>query len=101
VTARAWLLPLALAAGLSGCAHGGAAGKRGIYLDCDVPGANVFVDDFYLQHAFRWREQPMPLRPGFHRIQIVADGYYTYYGEVTVRELGFEKVTVHLRKALE
>jgi hypothetical protein len=90
------LLVLAL-----GCAHSDLAGQRGIYLDCDIDGANVFVDDYYLSHALRWKEKAMPLRPGFHRIEVVADGYYTYYGEVTVGEQGFLRVTVRLRRSLD
>jgi hypothetical protein len=94
-----------LAAGLlfiGACAHtDAAAGKRGIYLDCDVQQANVFVDDYYLQHALNWRAKPMALRPGMHRIEVVADGYYNYYGEVTVGEQGFQTIVVRLRKTLD
>jgi hypothetical protein len=87
---------------LAGCAHTGDPnyGKRGIELDCDLPGANVFVDDVYLQHALKWQSHPMPLEPGFHRIEVTADGYYTWYGEVTVASVGFQKLVVRLRKAV-
>jgi hypothetical protein len=91
----------ALLALFLGCAHTDAnVGKRGIWLDCDLPGANVYVDDVYLQHAVRWQSQPMPLHPGFHRIEITADGYYTWYGEITIGEQGFQKVVARLRKAV-
>jgi len=73
------------------CAHD-LSGTRGIRLQCDVPEANVFVDDYYLKNCLRWKNQPMPLGPGPHRIEVVADGYYNWYGEVTVAERGFETV---------
>jgi hypothetical protein len=93
------------AAGLIGllalaCAHAG-PGDRGILLDCALPGANVFVDDVPLHHALRWRGRPMPLRPGPHRIEVTAEGHYPFYGEVTVKERGFETVHVDLRRALD
>ena len=91
---------LVLAAFL-GCAHTDPnVGKRGILLDCDLPGANVYVDDVYLQHALKWQSQPMPLHPGFHRIEVTADGYYNWYGEITVADVGFQKLVVRLRKAV-
>ena len=96
--------PLALGALCAlgpGCAHTSTAGTRGILLDCDVAEAGVYVDDYYLQHARRWTGKPMPLRPGPHRIELVADGYYTYYGEFVVGESGFVPVRVHLRKSLD
>jgi hypothetical protein len=84
-----------------GCAHLDPMGRRGIVLECDVPEANVFVDDYYIDHALRWQKRQMPLRPGFHRIEIDADGYYPFYGEVTVGSLGFQHVTAHLRPSLD
>ena len=86
---------------LFSCAHTDLAGTRGVKLDCDVPEANIFVDDYYLQHCVSWRGKAMPLRPGPHRIEVVADGYYNWYGEVTVGETGFSPVAVHLRKSLD
>jgi PEGA domain len=92
----AWLVG---GAALAGCAHTDPnVGKRGIWLDCDLPGANVYVDDVYLQHALRWRSQPMPLHPGFHRVEVTADGYYPFYAEVTVGDAGFQKLEVRLRR---
>jgi hypothetical protein len=86
---------------LTACAHSGHEGTRGILLDCDRPEANVFVDDFYLDHAAKWQQKPMPLRPGFHRVEITADGYYTFYGEVTVGETGFAPLVVRLRRTVD
>ena len=76
---------------LLGCAHGDPnVGRRGIWLDCDLPGANVYVDDVYLQHAVRWQSQPMPLHPGFHRVEITAELLDQlppqYWGDVKIGE---------------
>jgi hypothetical protein len=93
---------------LASCGHSGAgtggpgdAGTRGILLDCDVPQASVFVDDYYLKHAAAWREKPMPLAPGMHRVELTADGYYPYYGEVAVPTAGFPRLTVRMRKVID
>ncbi len=96
-----WLAAGLFVLGALACAHTSGEGTRGILLDCDLPEANVFVDDFYLQHAASWRGKPMPLRPGWHRLEVVADGYYPYYGEVTVGERGFQTVVVRMRKSLD
>jgi hypothetical protein len=84
-----------------GCAHTTAVGQRGIYLDCDVPMANVYVDDFYLDHALKWTKRPMPLTPGHHRIEIDAPGYYPFYGEFNVGERGFQPVSARLRRSFD
>jgi len=98
VTAGLRLAPLAF---ILACAHSDLGGTRGIRLDCNVPEANVFVDDYYLEHCLRWKNRPMPLRPGPHRIEVVADGYYNWYGEVTVADRGFAEVAVRLRRSLD
>jgi hypothetical protein len=83
------------------CAHQAGAGDRGLLLDCDVPAANVFVDDYYLDHAAKWLGRTMSLRPGPHRVELVADGYYPAYEEPTVPERGFVRLGVHLRRLPE
>ncbi len=91
----------ALALSLAGlaCAHGG--GRADLALRCPLPDAEVYVDEVYLGRCALWGKRALPLKPGFHTVEVRATGRYPFYAEVDVRDGGSSALDVALREALD
>jgi hypothetical protein len=94
-----WLLALAVIP--SACAHTQAGGKGDLHLGCPLPEAEVYVDDFYLGRCALWKKRPLPLKPGFHTIEVRAPGRYPFYGEVEMPAGSERRLDVSLRETLD
>lgn len=102
------LTPLALLALLSSslglgasCAHG-AVGVA-LHVDANLPDATVWVDDVLVGTASEWTRTvgARHLRPGFHRVEIRAPGYYSVYQEIDQPDGGAATVKATLHPLLE
>jgi hypothetical protein len=81
--ARAGVFALALWLGLApACAHSpvGVA----LHVDSNLPDATVWVDDVLVGTASDWarKDGGRHLRPGFHRVEVRAPGFYSVYQEI-------------------
>ena len=92
---RLWTLALFAGA----CAHGG--GRADLALRCPVPDAEVYVDEVYLGRCALWAGRALPLKPGFHTVEVRAAGRYPFYAEVDVADGGRSALDVALREALD
>lgn len=95
-----WTCVAALIA-LGACASlrfGGAAVLR---IDCDVPSAQVFIDDVYVGLAADWAVDGRMVKPGFHRLEIRQAGSFTHYEELDLTKGDAVRVGAKLRPLLE
>ncbi len=92
---------VALALSLVGiaCAHGG--GRADLALRCPLPDAEVYVDEVYLGRCALWGNRALPLKPGFHTVEVRAPGRYPFYAEVDVPNGSSSSLDVALREALD
>ncbi len=93
------LAALALCIGAHACAHAG--GRADLALRCPLPDAEVYVDEVYLGRCALWGARALPLKPGFHTIEVRAAGRYPFYAEVDVKDGARSALEVGLREALD
>jgi hypothetical protein len=91
------LLGLWLAA--AACAHAGVG--VALQVEANVPDATIWVDDVLIGKVADWARDGRHIRPGFHRVEIRAPGYYSVYQEVDQPEGGRAAVKATLRPLLE
>ena len=75
----------ALWLGAAACAHAPSAGAVGLRVEANVPEATVWIDDVLVGRANEWTANGNGLRhirPGFHRVEIRAAGFYSVFKEV-------------------
>lgn len=89
-------LSLALA-----CATTGIYGAAALRVDCNVPDATLWVDDTLIGKASDWATDGKYIRPGFHRLEVRAPGYYSHYAELDLKEGGAAVVEAELRPQLD
>jgi hypothetical protein len=70
---------------------------QGLRLDCPLDEALVFVDDRLAGTAGAIRRRDLPVMPGFHRIEIQAERYFTRYAEVEIPAGGRVRLELTLR----
>jgi hypothetical protein len=79
---------LVFAAAVAGCATTGLYGAASFRVDSNVPDATVWVDDTLVGTVAQWSKPGRFIRPGFHRVEVRAPGYYSHFAEVDLKEGG-------------
>ncbi len=92
---------LGVCASVAGCAHSLEPGAVAITVDCNVADATVYVDDLMVGHAAELKKEPHAVRPGFHRIEVRAPGYYSFFQEVDLPPNSKAVVNARLREVLD
>jgi PEGA domain len=101
---RAPLALLTLWFVVAACAHAPSGGGVALRVDTNVADATVWVDDILVGRAAEWTgEGPAArhLRPGFHRVEVRAPGYYSVFREIDQPEGGRVTVAAPLRPLLD
>jgi len=96
-----WLAAFALVAATSSCASLRFEGAAALRIDCDVPSAQVFIDDTYVGQAEEWSVDGRLVKPGFHRLEIRQPDRYTHYEELDLTKGDAVRVVAKLRPVLE
>ena len=86
---------------LAGCAHTLEPGQVGVRVDCNVADATVYIDDLMVGRAADWKSEGHSVRSGFHRIEIRAPGYYSFFQEVDLPPGAHAVVNARLREVLD
>jgi hypothetical protein len=97
------VLLFALLASVSagGCAHSMPYGAVAFRVDSNVPEATVWVDDVLVGKASDWAKDGKHIRAGFHRIEVRAPGYYSFFQEIELPEGAQATVNANLRQVIE
>jgi len=100
-----WLRAVIAAAALcflvAGCAHTLEPGAVGVRVECNIPDASVYIDDLMVGNAAEWKKEGHQIRAGFHRIEIRAPGYYSFFQEIELPSGGHAVVNANLREVLD
>jgi hypothetical protein len=96
-------LPLLAALWLAaaGCAHTLEPGEVGIRVQCNVPDATLYIDDLMVGRAADWSGEGHQIHGGFHRIEVRAPGYYSFFQEIDLPAGAHALVNAHLREVLD
>ena len=70
-------------------------------METNVPDATVWIDDVLVGKTSDWSRDGRHIRPGFHRVEIRAPGYYSVYQEVDQPEGGRAVVNATMHAMLE
>jgi len=89
------------ATALAGCAHTLSSGAAGVRVECNVPEASVWIDDLLAGSAKEWKSEGHQVRAGFHRIEIRAPGYYSFFQEIELPAGAHAVVNANLREVLD
>ncbi|MDB4981201.1 MAG: hypothetical protein JWM82_1953 [Myxococcales bacterium] len=95
---------LALCLGVAACAHTPATGGVAFRVDTNVADATVWIDDILVGRAAEWTSEgptARHLRPGFHRVEIRAPGYYSVFREIDQPEGGRVSVSASLKPLVD
>ncbi len=92
---------MGVCANLAGCAHTLEPGAVAITVDCNIPDATVYVDDLMVGRAADLKKEPHAVRAGFHRIEVRAPGYYSFFQEVDLPPNSKAVVNARLREVLD
>jgi hypothetical protein len=84
-----------------GCASLRFEGAAALRIDCDVPSAQVFIDDTYVGQAEEWSVDGRLIKPGFHRLEIRQPDRFTHYEELELTKGDAVRVIAKLRPILE
>jgi hypothetical protein len=100
-----WIHALFLAGALSllvaSCAHTLEPGEVGVRVECNIPDASVYIDDLMVGSATDWKTEGHQVRAGFHRIEIRAPGYYSFFQEIELPAGAHAVVRANLREVLD
>jgi hypothetical protein len=99
-----WLASWLAALLLFGCGARAAVVRpeaQGLRVRCDNAAASVFVDDRFAGRAAELRGRDLPILPGFHRVEVRAEGFFPRYAEVEIQPGGRAVLDVTLRPRLE
>lgn len=86
---------------LAGCASFRFEGAAALRIDCDVPTAQVFIDDAYVGQAQEWSVDGRLVKAGFHRLELRYPDRYTHYEELDLAKGDAVRVQATLRPLLE
>jgi hypothetical protein len=98
----AGLVPaLGLSLALGACAH--FSSPAGVTLDVqsNVPESTIWVDDVLVGTVSAWSREGRHVRPGFHRVEIRAAGYYSVYQEIEQPDGGRAVIKANLHPTIE
>ena len=70
-------------------------------VECDVPDARIYVDDFLAGTVEKARRGGIPVVPGVRRVEIRHQRYHSHFALVKLVKGGEVKVTASLREVLE
>jgi PEGA domain len=101
---RAPLAILSLWLGVAACAHAPSSSGVALRVETNVADATVWVDDILVGRAAEWTgDAPTArhLRPGFHRVEVRAPGYYSVFREIDQPEGGRATVAAPLKPLLD
>jgi hypothetical protein len=103
VVRRIHLLVVAAALSLlvAACAHTLEPGEVGVRVECNIPDASVYIDDLMVGSATDWKSEGHQVRAGFHRIEIRAPGYYSFFQEIELPAGAHAVVRANLREVLD
>lgn len=96
-----WLAVAALACSLFACASLRFEGAAALRIDCDVPSAQVFIDDVFVGRAEEWSVDGRLIKPGFHRLEIRQHDRFTHYEELQLTKGDAVRVVARLRPLLD
>ena len=97
-----WLLAVvSLIATTASCASLRFEGAAALRIDCDVPSAQVFIDDTYVGQAEEWSVDGRLIKPGFHRLEIRQPDRFTHYEELDLAKGDAVRVVAKLHPLLE
>jgi hypothetical protein len=96
-------LGLTLAGVLAGssCAHYSPPAGVALLVEANVPESTIWVDDVLVGTVSAWAREGRHVRPGFHRVEIRAVGYYSVYREIEQPDGGRVAIKADLRPLLE
>lgn len=95
----AWVVTLWLA--VAGCAHTLEPGQVAVRVESNVPDATVYIDDLMVGRAADWKTEGHTVHAGFHRIEIRAPGYYSFFQEIDLPAGAHAVVNARLREVLD
>lgn len=75
--------------------------SAGLIVACPDKEAWLYLDDVLVGRADDFARQPLRLQPGFHRLELRAEGRVTAYREVTLAAGQTAQVAVKLRPDLD
>ena len=70
-------------------------------VETNVPDATVWVDDVLVGKAADWSRDGRHIRPGFHRVEVRAPGYYSVFQEIEQPEGGQAAIRADLKPLLD
>ncbi|MGD0836085.1 MAG: PEGA domain-containing protein [Polyangia bacterium] len=83
-----------------GCATLRSGGVAALRVECNVPGAEVILNDVLVGQASEL-EHGKAVRPGTYRVEIRHPSYYSYFGEITLGNGGAAVVKAALHPLLD
>jgi hypothetical protein len=93
-------LLLAGCPGGGGAGHGSSAGTAIIQLRCDVPDANIWIDDRAVGQV-QEASGGIRIKAGFHRLELRHDRYHTRYFELSLSRGETRTLEVELVEILD
>jgi hypothetical protein len=90
-----------LSALAASCAHLGARAGVSLDVQSNVPESTIWVDDVLVGTVNAWSREGRHVRPGFHRVEVRAAGYYSVYTEIDQPDGGHATVKANLRPLLD
>jgi hypothetical protein len=98
---RRLLMGMALSLLVAGCAHTLEPGSVGVRVESNVPDATVYIDDLMVGRAADWKAEGHQIRSGFHRIEVRAPGYYSFFQEIELPAGAHAVINANLREVLD
>lgn len=98
---RLLIAAAALSVMVAACAHTLDPGSVGVRVECNVPDATVYIDDLLVGRAADWKAEGHQIRGGFHRIEVRAPGYYSFFQEIELPAGAHAVVNANLREVLD
>jgi hypothetical protein len=86
---------------LVACASLKSEGSVAFRVECNVPTADVLLDDVHMGRVAEWAKPGRFIRPGFYRVEIRHPNYYSHFEEITVVDGGSALVKTELHRLLE
>jgi hypothetical protein len=95
------LLAAAAALLAAACAHTLEPGAVGVRVECNVADASLYIDDLMVGRAADWKSEGHQIHAGFHRIEVRAPGYYSFFQEIDLPAGAQAVVRAQLREVLD
>ncbi|HXJ20782.1 MAG TPA: PEGA domain-containing protein [Polyangia bacterium] len=86
---------------VAACAHTLEPGSVGVRVECNISDATVYIDDLMVGRAADWKAEGHQIRGGFHRIEVRAPGYYSFFQEIELPAGAHAVINANLREVLD